>query len=153
MWNYITKLIGGKLNMIRYFIVIYILFYSNIVFSGSENDYEVLTSSNTCQNCDFSSMDLSKLDFQHAQVSSSNFNNGILTKSFFQRANLSSSSFNNVTFIGGNFEAANFDNSVFEINSVTEPQLIAGSPAFRHQIKAIAHRSRLSTLQIEERPK
>tara|TARA_Y100001963_G_scaffold77066_1_gene106882 strand:+ start:3142 stop:3606 length:465 start_codon:yes stop_codon:yes gene_type:complete len=41
----------------------------------------------------------------------------------------------------------------FEINSVTEPQLIAGSPTFRHQIKAIAHRSRLSTLQIEERPK
>ena len=41
----------------------------------------------------------------------------------------------------------------FEINSVTEPQLIAGHPNFRHQIKAIAHRSRLSSLQIEERPK
>ena len=41
----------------------------------------------------------------------------------------------------------------FEINSITEPQLIAGHPAFKHQIKAVAHRSRLSNLQIEESPK
>ena len=41
----------------------------------------------------------------------------------------------------------------FEINSVTEPQLVAGHPTFKHQIKAVAHRSRLSSLQIEERPK
>ena len=41
----------------------------------------------------------------------------------------------------------------FEINSVTEPQLIAGHHEFKHEIKAIAHRSRLSSLQIEERPK
>ena len=41
----------------------------------------------------------------------------------------------------------------FEINGVSEPQLIAGHTNFRHQIKATAHRSRLSSLQIEERPK
>ena len=41
----------------------------------------------------------------------------------------------------------------FEMNSVTEPQLIAGHQGFKHQIKAVAHRSRLSSLQIEERPK
>ena len=41
----------------------------------------------------------------------------------------------------------------FEINSITEPQLIAGHQNFKHQIKAVAHRSRLSSLQIEERPK
>ena len=41
----------------------------------------------------------------------------------------------------------------FEINAVTEPQLIAGHQNFKHQILATAHRSRLSTLQIEERPK
>ena len=41
----------------------------------------------------------------------------------------------------------------FEMNSTTEPQLIAGHQNFKHQIKAIAHRSRLSSLQIEERPK
>ena len=41
----------------------------------------------------------------------------------------------------------------FEINSVTEPQLIGGHQEFRHEIKVLAHRSRLSTLQIEERPK
>jgi hypothetical protein len=41
----------------------------------------------------------------------------------------------------------------FEMNSVTEPQLIGGHQKFKHQIKAIAHRSRLSSLQIEERSK
>ena len=41
----------------------------------------------------------------------------------------------------------------FEMNSVTEPQLIGGHQKFKHQIKAIAHRSRLSSLQIEERPR
>ena len=41
----------------------------------------------------------------------------------------------------------------FEINAVTEPQLIAGHQNFKHQIFVTAHRSRLSTLQIEERPK
>ena len=41
----------------------------------------------------------------------------------------------------------------FEMNSVTEPQLIAGHQGFKHQIKATAHRSRLSSLQIEERPR
>ena len=40
-----------------------------------------------------------------------------------------------------------------EINGVTEPQLIAGHPEYNHQIKATAHRSRLSSLQIEERPR
>ena len=41
----------------------------------------------------------------------------------------------------------------FEMNSVTEPQLICGHQKYKHQIKAVAHRSRLSSLQIEERPK
>ena len=41
----------------------------------------------------------------------------------------------------------------FEINSVTEPQLIAGHQNYKHQIIATAHRSRLSSLQIEERNK
>ena len=41
----------------------------------------------------------------------------------------------------------------FELNSVVEPQLIAGNPDFKHDIKATAHRIRLSSLQIEERPR
>ena len=41
----------------------------------------------------------------------------------------------------------------FEINGTTEPQLIAGHPNFKHQIKATAHRMRQSSLQIEERPR
>jgi hypothetical protein len=39
----------------------------------------------------------------------------------------------------------------FEINSVTEPQLIGGHQEFKHEIKALAHRVRLSSLQIIER--
>ena len=50
-------------------------------------------------------------------------------------------------------DIVNWNEMYFEMNSVTEPQLIAGSPNFRHQIKGVAHRSRLSSLQIEERPK
>ena len=41
----------------------------------------------------------------------------------------------------------------FEINAVTEPQLIAGHQNYKHSIKATAHRARLSSLQIEERRK
>ena len=41
----------------------------------------------------------------------------------------------------------------FEVNAVTEPQLIAGHQNFKHQILVTAHRSRLSSLQIEERPR
>ncbi len=41
----------------------------------------------------------------------------------------------------------------FEINGVTEPQLVAGHQNYKHSIVATAHRSRLSSLQIEERPK
>ena len=41
----------------------------------------------------------------------------------------------------------------WEINGTTEPQLFAGHPSFKHQIKATAHRSRMSSLQIEERPR
>ena len=43
-----------------------------------------------------------------------------------------------------------WNNMYFEINSVTEPQLIAGHSEFKHEIKAVAHRSRLSLLQIED---
>ena len=50
-------------------------------------------------------------------------------------------------------DIVDWNNFYFEMNSITEPQLIAGHPGFNHQIKAVAHRSRLSSLQIEERPK
>ena len=39
----------------------------------------------------------------------------------------------------------------WEIGSVTEPQLVAGHPGYKHSIKAVAGRARLSSLQIEER--
>jgi hypothetical protein len=39
----------------------------------------------------------------------------------------------------------------WEMNSVTEPQLIGGHQAFKHMIKVVANRARQSSLQIVER--
>ena len=69
---------------------------------------------------------------------------------YFQRENLSSGSLN---FYPESGDIVDWNNYYWEINGVTEPQLIGGSPSFSHAIKATAHRSRLSSLQIEERPR
>ena len=46
-----------------------------------------------------------------------------------------------------------WNDTYFEMNGVTEPQLVGGHVNYKHNIVATAHRSRLSSLQIEERPK
>ena len=69
---------------------------------------------------------------------------------YFQRENLASGSLNFYPEIG---DIVDWNDYYWEINGTTEPQLFAGHPNFKHQIKATAHRSRLSTLQIEERPR
>ena len=68
----------------------------------------------------------------------------------FQRNNLASGSLNFFPEAG---DICDWNNYYWEINGVTEPQLIGGHPNFSHAIKATAHRSRLSSLQIEERPR
>ena len=50
-------------------------------------------------------------------------------------------------------DIVDWNDHYWEINGTTEPQLFAGHPAYKHQIKTTAHRSRLSSLQIEERPR
>ena len=50
-------------------------------------------------------------------------------------------------------DIVDWNDTYFEVNAVTEPQLIAGHQNFKHQILVTAHRSRLSSLQIEERPR
>jgi len=69
---------------------------------------------------------------------------------YFQRENLSSGSLNFFPEIG---DIVDWNEQYWEINSVVEPQLIAGHPKYKHAINAKAHRSRLSSLQIEERPR
>ena len=69
---------------------------------------------------------------------------------YFQRNNLSSGSLNFYPEMG---DIVDWNDFYWEINSVTEPQLIAGHPGYKHSIKATAHRARLSSLQIEERPR
>ena len=39
----------------------------------------------------------------------------------------------------------------FEINSVTEPQLIAGHPDYKHDVIVTAHRRRMSSVNFSER--
>ena len=69
---------------------------------------------------------------------------------FFQRENLSSGSLNFYPEIG---DIVDWNDYYWEINGTTEPQLFVGHPGYKHQIKATAHRARLSSLQIEERPR
>ena len=69
---------------------------------------------------------------------------------FFQRENLSSGSLN---FYPENGDIVDWNDYYWEINGKTEPKLFAGHPNFKHNIVATAHRSRLSSLQIEERPR
>ena len=69
---------------------------------------------------------------------------------YFQRENLASGSLNFYPEIG---DIVDWNKFYWEINGTTEPQLFGGHPNFKHQIKATAHRARLSSLQIEERPK
>ena len=69
---------------------------------------------------------------------------------YFQRNNLASGSLN---FYPESSDVCDWNSHYWEINGVTEPQLIGGHPNFNHAIKATAHRSRLSSLQIEERPR
>tara|TARA_B100000287_G_C20657062_1_gene788881 strand:+ start:1834 stop:2310 length:477 start_codon:yes stop_codon:yes gene_type:complete len=69
---------------------------------------------------------------------------------YFQRANLSSGSLNFYPEIG---DIVDWNEHYWEISSVVEPQLVLGHPGYKHQIKALANRARLSNLQIEERPR
>ena len=69
---------------------------------------------------------------------------------YFQRNNLSSGSLNFYPEMG---DIVDWNDHYWEINGTTEPQLIAGHPGYKHSITATAHRARLSSLQIEERPR
>ena len=69
---------------------------------------------------------------------------------YFQRENLASGSLN---FYPETGDIVDWNDNYWEINGTTEPQLFAGHPNFKHNIVATAHRSRLSSLQIEERPR
>ena len=69
---------------------------------------------------------------------------------YFQRNNLASGSLNFYPEMG---DIVDWNEHYWEINGTTEPQLIAGHPGYKHSIKATAHSARLSSLQIEERPR
>ena len=76
--------------------------------------------------------------------------NNATLEMYFQRENLASGSLNFYPEMG---DIVDWNDIYWEINGTTEPQLIAGNPDYKHSIKATAHRARLSSLQIEERPR
>ena len=64
--------------------------------------------------------------------------------------------FHRTTLVEANFhpevgDIVDWNGFYWEMNGITEPQLIAGHQNFNHQIKASAHRIRNSSLQIEQR--
>ena len=64
--------------------------------------------------------------------------------------------FHNNSLSGSDFypeigDIADWNGVYYELNSVHEPQLIAGNPEYSHQVKAIANRIRLSSINLEER--
>ena len=69
---------------------------------------------------------------------------------YFQRNNLASGSLNFYPEIG---DVVDWNKHFWEIGSITEPQLVAGHEGYKHSIIARANRARLSSLQIEERPR
>jgi len=91
------------------------------------------------------------INFEEPEVTQDEFGADINSniELYFQRNNLSSGSLN---FYPETGDIVDWNDFYWEINGTTEPQLFAGHPAYKHQIKTIAHRSRLSSLQIEERP-
>ena len=92
------------------------------------------------------------IDFTEPEIIQDDFGpdlNSSITM-YFQRENLSSGSLNFYPEMG---DIVDWNNFYWEINGTTEPQLFAGHPNFKHNIVASAHRSRLSSLQIEERPR
>tara|TARA_Y100000593_G_scaffold84612_1_gene160335 strand:+ start:45 stop:515 length:471 start_codon:yes stop_codon:yes gene_type:complete len=92
------------------------------------------------------------IDFNEPDVEMEDYGSDLNSKieMYFQRNNLASGSLNFYPEIG---DIVDWNDFYWEISSVTEPQLIAGHQGYKHSIKALANRSRLSSLQIEERPK
>ena len=90
------------------------------------------------------------LNYNEPETIQDEFGPDVNANMYFQRNNLSSGSLNFFPEVG---DIVNWNEHFWEINSVTEPQLIGGHQGFKHNIVANAHRSRLSNLQIEERPK
>jgi len=64
--------------------------------------------------------------------------------------------FLNSSLSGSNFypeigDIVDWNEFYWEVNSVAEPQLVAGHPEYSHQTKAIANRTRLSNVSFDER--
>ena len=69
---------------------------------------------------------------------------------YFQRQNLASGSLNFYPEVG---DIVDWNETYWEIDGTVEPQLVAGHTEYKHQIRATAHKAKLSSLQIEERPR
>ena len=85
--------------------------------------------------------------FNAPEVEETEFGNDVnaTMEMLFHRNSLSGSNF--FPEVG---DIADWNDFYWEINSVAEPQLLQGHPGFRHDVKAIAHRTRLSSVNFDE---
>ena len=90
------------------------------------------------------------INFREPEVIQDEFGADVNTsiEMYFHRTTLSEAGF--YPEVG---DIVDWNKQYWEINGVVEPQLVAGHPEYNHSINATAHKSRLSSLQIEERPR
>ena len=88
------------------------------------------------------------INFEEPTVDQDEFGTDVDTSigMYFQRKSLEDSD-----FYPEPGDIVHWNQFYFEINGVTEPQLIAGHQGYRHDVTATAHRVRRSSLNIEER--
>ena len=99
--------------MFKFLVFTITFLYSFVCFSDFEENLEKLHNDNSCSSCNFSGLDMSKLNFQFSDMSNSIFENTNLIKSSLQAANISNSSFKNSTLVKAELHAVKLDNSVF----------------------------------------
>jgi hypothetical protein len=88
------------------------------------------------------------IQFNEPEVEEEEFGNDVngSIEMYFHRNSLSGSNF--YPEVG---DIVDWNDFYWEMNGITEPQLIAGHQDFKHQVRATANRTRLSSVNFDER--
>ena len=88
------------------------------------------------------------IQFNEPEVEEDEFGNDVnaTIEIYFHRNSLSGSNF--YPEVG---DVIDWNDFYWELNGVIEPQLIAGHQDYKHQVRATAHRTRLSSVNFDER--
>jgi hypothetical protein len=88
------------------------------------------------------------IQFNEPDVEEEEFGNDVNAsiELYFHRNSLSGSNF--YPEVG---DVVDWNDFYWELNGITEPQLVAGHQGYKHQVRATAHRTRLSSVNFDER--